>query len=103
MLSKQTWAEDYVECFKGQPEGWPLYPAIKSTALKPGMCGYFDVDGIWQVIVDLSDPEDVQAKGYPPVHGVDYSGGNLAENAHWGVRKSEHVEEEEITATADAK
>jgi hypothetical protein len=103
MPSEENWAEDYVECFRGQAEGWPLYHPIKSTALKPGMCGYFDVDGMWQTIVDLTDPEDVKAKGFPPVHGVEYSSGNLAATTHWGVRKSTHVRQEDISASAAGK
>lgn len=103
MPSRGNWAEDYVECFSGQAEGWPLYHPIKSTALKPGMCGYFDVDGVWQTIVDLTDPNDVKAKDFPPVHGVTYSGGNLATIKHWGIRKSRDVQEQDISASVAAK
>lgn len=62
------------------------------------MCGYFDVDGIWQTIVDLTDPDDVQSKNLLAVHDVEFSSGNLADAKHWGLRKSEDLRQEYITA-----
>jgi hypothetical protein len=103
MSSKENWAKDYVECFRGQPEGWAIYQPIKSTALKPGMCGYFDVDGIWQTIVDLANADDVKSKNLPPVHDVTFSGGNLATTKHWGLRTSRDVEQKDISADVIAK
>lgn len=103
MTSNENWDKDYVECFKRQPEGWAVYPPIKASKLKPGMCGYFDVDGIWQTIVDLTNPFDVKAKQLPPVHDVTFSGGNLADMKQWGLRKSAEVEQFEITAAVDVK
>lgn len=103
MPLRTRWANDYTECFRGQDEGWAVYPPIKSSALKPGMCGYFDVDGIWQTIVDLTNPDDVQSKNLPAVHDVEFSSGNLADTKHWGLRKSKDVSQEDITAQVMAK
>jgi len=103
MPSKEDWANDYAECFSGEREGWAVYPPIKSTALKPGMCGYFDVDGIWQTIVDLADPDDVKNKKLPPVCDVTFSSGNLAESKSWGLRMSRDVKQEDITADVKLK
>lgn len=102
MPSKENWAEDYVECFRGQPEGWAIYQPIRSSSLKPGMCGYFDVDGMWQTIVDLTNPDYAKSKNLPPVHGVTYSEGNLATTKHWGLRKSTDVKQEDISADVRA-
>lgn len=93
MPSKATWDKDYVESFRREPEGWAVYPPIKSSKLKPGMCGYFDVNGVWQTIVDLSDHEAVKNANLPPVHNVTFSPGNLADNKKWGVRTSAGVQQ----------
>jgi hypothetical protein len=103
MPSKDTWDKDYVECFKGQPEGWPVYPPIQATKLKPGMCGYFDIDGIWQTIVDLTDEADVRAKNLRAAHGVTVGPGNLADTKKWGLRTSTNVEQFEIGASGKVK
>lgn len=103
MPSREDWANDYVECFKGQPEGWAVYPPIKSSALKPGMCGYFDVDGIWQTIVDLTDPNDAKSKNLPAVEDVIFSPGNLADTKHWPLRKTRNIQQEDVTAQVMAK
>ena len=103
MPSKEGWAEDYMKCLSSQSEGWAIYSPIKSSALKPGMCGYFDIDGIWQTIVDLTDPDDVKSKNLPPVHDVVFSGGNLASTKHWGLRTSRDIKQDDISAELNVK
>lgn len=103
MPSREDWADDYAECFRGQREGWAVYQPIKSSALKPGMCGYFDIDGIWQTIVDLTNPDDVNKKKLPPVGDVIFSPGNLAESKHWGLRMSRDVKQEDVTADVSVR
>ncbi|KAK3620138.1 hypothetical protein LTR22_025710, partial [Elasticomyces elasticus] len=102
MPSKKSWANEFVECFSEQPEGCAIYQPIKSSAMKPGMCGYFDVDGIWQTIVDLTNPDHVKAKNLPPVDGVAFSGPNLATTRNWGLRTSRDIKKEDISTDVKA-
>jgi hypothetical protein len=54
----------FQELFKNNPAGLALYKPFSSTKLKPGACGYFDYDGDWQTITDLTDPAVLEAGGW---------------------------------------
>ncbi len=63
-------AKIYLECFKGNSEGHPLYKEISGNAMKPGACGYFDLNGDWITLVQTDDPEDLKKNGLTPLSGV---------------------------------
>jgi hypothetical protein len=52
----------FQEAFKNKPEGHALYTYVKSSKLRPGSCGYFDVNGVWRSIAQLADDN----MGTPP-------------------------------------
>jgi hypothetical protein len=54
----------YTERLAGQPEGHALYRNYSATVLKPGACGYFDVDGDWKGIIQLTDSGALEKAGY---------------------------------------
>ena len=50
----------YAEGFRFSQEGHAVWPKILSSEMKPGACGYFNGDGDWVTIVQLTDIEAVQ-------------------------------------------
>jgi hypothetical protein len=48
--------EQYSALFKDQPEGWALYKNVSMTSMRPGFLGYFDTQGDWRWLLDLTAP-----------------------------------------------
>lgn len=46
--------EIYPYLMKELSQGFALYKPWDSKWLKPGMCGYFDAEGDWNTIVDIT-------------------------------------------------
>lgn len=51
------WDVVYARSFKNQPEGHALYQSLTSRELRPGSCGYFDHNGDWQLVANLTNKE----------------------------------------------
>lgn len=45
-------------------DGWALWRKCSTEDLKPGVFGYFDVDGVWKPIVNLLDDDELQGKSW---------------------------------------
>jgi hypothetical protein len=50
----------YVERFRSSQEGHAVWPKVLSDDMQPGACGYFNGDGDWVTIVQLTDIEAVK-------------------------------------------
>ena len=50
----------FAEGFRFSQEGHAVWPKILSSEMKPGACGYFNGDGDWVTIVQLTDTEAVK-------------------------------------------
>jgi hypothetical protein len=57
----------YANFMKNHPFGTALYTPQPYGLFHPGSVGYFDSNGSWNPIVDLSSPEDLAELGYTPV------------------------------------
>lgn len=80
----------YQECFQNFAKGHALYKDVSATQLKPGMCGYFDHNGDWQTIIDLTRPDDeLKKEGWTESGNVQVlPDGN---DRIWGHKTSENV------------
>jgi hypothetical protein len=57
----------YANALKHVQDGHAVFPALATTILKPGICGYFDRHGDWQTIVNLADSKDVEEKQFTKI------------------------------------
>jgi hypothetical protein len=57
----------YANFMKNHPFGTALYTPQPYRLFHPGSVGYFDSNGSWNPIADLSSPEDLAETGYKPV------------------------------------
>ncbi|KIW88217.1 uncharacterized protein Z519_11328 [Cladophialophora bantiana CBS 173.52] len=96
----KTISEQYAEYFAHQPEGMAVYRGIDSTMLRPGMCGYFDVNGEWRTIVDLTDSSDLQARGLPDVGQLTCSLEKDQNQENWWIRRSNDVVQKQVSTPA---
>ena len=83
----QTLSEVYARCLQDQPYGHALYHPVSSHILKPGACGYFDIDGNWHNIVQITDSAALKAMELSPIELHEIS---VAEE-QWGPKYSSGV------------
>jgi len=86
---ENRWDVVYARCFKNQPEGHALYKKFTATELRAGTCGYFDEQGDWYELADLTDQAALDKAGLKHVDGITVSQDPSGEK--WPFRKSEHV------------
>jgi hypothetical protein len=60
----------YSEQLDSHPEGHALYKKLSTLEIKPGSCGFFDHDGDWNPILQLSDENELKAGGWTLLNGV---------------------------------
>jgi hypothetical protein len=51
--------KQYVQAMKGIYNMFALWSPEQPLSFKPGVCGYFDAQGDWNSIVDLTQPDQV--------------------------------------------
>ena len=101
MAHEDNWAVVFAECFKNQPEGWAIYKKIAATELKPGMCGYFDPQGDWQPIADLTNKTELEKAGFTYVPGITVT--DDPGDERWPFRKSDNMYRVGLTGAANVK
>jgi hypothetical protein len=85
-------AKVYAENMAHHPYGYALYKPVLSSTLKPGSCGYFDTQGNWQPLVDLTSPNSLQKYGLSsPKEELESI--SPEENISWGPKVSRRVTE----------
>jgi len=95
MSRKKDWDVIFADCFKYQPEGWAFWKKVANTKVRPGMCGYFDEQGDWQLVVDITDKDEVEKAGYTYIEGINVTADPGEER--WPLRKSENMKRIEGT------
>ena len=101
MPDKDRWDVVYAECFKNQPEGHAFYKKVSITELKPGQCGYFDEQGDWQCIVDLTNADELEKSGYSYIPGIKVTEDPPGEG--WPLRKSEYMYRFDLSTSGKAE
>lgn len=84
----QVYAENMIH----HPYGYALYKPVSSSILKPGSCGYFDAQGAWNPIADLTSPASLQKYGLS-IPKEELERIPIEENIAWGPKVSQRVTE----------
>ncbi|KAH7146313.1 hypothetical protein EDB81DRAFT_487533 [Dactylonectria macrodidyma] len=92
MRNKSRLDRVFARLLQNHPYGWALYKKATAEDLRPGCCGYFDVDGDWHTLVDLmGNPEDLIRQGWKApgdkFKGID----KKPETLIWGPKQSKSV------------
>ncbi|KAF8966079.1 hypothetical protein BDZ97DRAFT_1809439 [Flammula alnicola] len=68
-MSNSQWKLDqkYAKTMENHPFGIALYRPPSLSIFKPGIIGYFDAFGSWNIIADLEDHEELLRKGLSSV------------------------------------
>ena len=92
------------------PYGWALYKKHSSSQIKPGDCGYFDVEGDWRSIIRLTEPDAVEAAGWTPIPTGEPVDEAHAQQLHlsdddfltWGPKESSYAHQVDVGVEAGA-
>ncbi|KAL7799321.1 hypothetical protein V8C43DRAFT_313363 [Trichoderma afarasin] len=83
------------------PYGWALYKKVTTRDIHPGSCGYFDSEGDWNTITDLSSPQDLVSQGWA-IPDEEIYDSNGPGSTIWGPKSSNSVQARCIGGTAIA-
>ncbi|KAK8036595.1 hypothetical protein PG991_001732 [Apiospora marii] len=82
--------------------GWALFKKVAAKDMHPGSCGYFDPEGDWQPLVDLTRPsDDLLAEGWAAPDARLYHD-EAPESLVWGPKSSRAVNANQSGGTAGA-
>lgn len=99
MSGKSRLDRVYAQLMSDHPYGWGLYKKVTTRDLHPGSCGYFDSEGDWNTIIDLSDPQNLTTQGWTtPDDQLQDSEG--PKSAIWGPKTSSSIRSCRIGGTA---
>lgn len=99
MVGESRLDKVYAQLLRDHPYGWALYKKVTTQNLRPGICGYFDTDGDWNILVDLTSPDDLVRQGWrAPDDPITRS--ESPELLVWGPKNSTSVRNHRIGATA---
>ncbi|KAF3072002.1 hypothetical protein CFAM422_005759 [Trichoderma lentiforme] len=91
----------YAQLMSDHPYGWALYKQVTTRDIHPGSCGYFDSEGDWNTITDLSSPQDLISQGWAiPDEGIYDNNG--PGSTTWGPKSSNSIRTRCIGGTARA-
>ena len=91
----------YSKLLLNHPEGWALYKKTSAAEIKPGSCGYFDDDGDWQGIVQLTDKAALSSSGWNLLE-QDVQVSIDTGTVRWGPKHSELVSGYDVGGTVGA-
>ncbi|KAL7953690.1 hypothetical protein V8C34DRAFT_296338 [Trichoderma compactum] len=80
----------YAQLLRDHPYGWALYKKVTTQKLHPGSCGYFDSDGDWQTLIDLTNLHNVADRGWT-IPSDEIQGSGDPESMIWGPKNSDSV------------
>lgn len=92
----------YAQLMSDHPYGWGLYKKVTTRDIHPGSCGYFDSEGDWKSIIDLSSEQDFVSQGWT-IPSDRLFDGKEPESATWGPKTSNSVQRFSIGGTARAR
>jgi hypothetical protein len=84
---------------RNHPYGTALYTPLPARRFYPGICGYFDANGSWNPVADLSNPVLLASQGYGPAREK-LQRAPLETNIEWGPKASENVKARKIELSA---
>jgi hypothetical protein len=91
----------YAKCFEGRSYGHALFKEVVDAKLKPGDCGFFDLDGDWHTILQLTNKDAVAARpDLTPLAELDQQS---SEEGPWGPIVSEGVAGHQIDLNVEGK
>jgi hypothetical protein len=88
-------AQLYKECMRFHDYGRALYHPVKTTALRPGSCGYFDEDERWKAVVDFNDAKALEKYNLAKPK-EEFKRGEPDTTAEWGELCSVGVEKADV-------
>ncbi|KAK4142188.1 uncharacterized protein C8A04DRAFT_30144 [Dichotomopilus funicola] len=89
----------YARLLQDHPYGWALYKKVTAQELYPGCCGYFDSDGDWRLLLDLTiDQDSLTKEGWiaPGPGDQIKTGDEKPMRLTWGPKKSKSVVSRQI-------
>lgn len=88
----------YARLMSNHPYGWALYKKVTAKDLRPGHCGFFDSDGDWYTLVDLTSPvQELALQGWEPPHAQIQN--RDPESMVWGPKSSSSVRAHQLGGT----
>ncbi|KAF5227976.1 hypothetical protein FAUST_11408 [Fusarium austroamericanum] len=91
----------YARLLCDHPYGWALYKKVTSQTLRPGTFGYFDTEGDWNSLIDITNDDSLAQEGLkPPNHPITRS--ETPDTFTWGPKSSVSVSRRQIGGTAGA-
>src|ERR1700742_5122289 len=78
----------YASVMRWRKYGYALYEPASARIVKPGVCGYFDGNGSWNPIADLTDNSDLQRNGLTPISALQAA---PTQEVEWGPKTSREV------------
>lgn len=80
----------YASYMRNHPYGTAVYRPLPYREFHPGSVGYFDANGDWNHITDLSNPEALQADQYsPPAEALQLA--TPDSRIEWGPKASRNI------------
>jgi hypothetical protein len=99
MVEKTRLDRVYAQLLRNHPYGWALYKKTTTRDLHPGSCGYFDTDGDWKSLADLTRPDELIRSGWAvPEDPINRHGSS--ESLVWGPKNSRSVRSHCLGVTA---
>jgi hypothetical protein len=87
-------AQVYAASMAHHPFGHALYEPSSPSTLGCGSLGYLDSQGQWTHLLDLTNSQDLAAKGLPPIQDT-YRYDDPME-LRWGPKPSKHVKHKQV-------
>jgi hypothetical protein len=88
----------YANEMQNHPYGYALYQPVFNNIIKPGAIGFFDRDGFWSPVSDLTDPDSLKVAGLkPPKHVLSPA---PPQDQTWGPMTSRSVSGHNLDASA---
>ncbi|KAL7933332.1 hypothetical protein V8C35DRAFT_305555 [Trichoderma chlorosporum] len=91
----------YAQLLRHHPYGWALYKKVTARDIHPGSCGYFDSDGDWRTLADLTSPKGLARQGWTTTDG-NIIDDNHPESMIWGPKSSSSVQSTHIGGSVGA-
>ena len=82
----------YAEALKHVRDGHAVFPALATSILMPGICGYFDRNGDWQTIVNLASSKEIENNKFTKIPAFTVSDPTaISTTETYGVKLSQNL------------
>ncbi|KAL6802263.1 hypothetical protein J3E68DRAFT_395675 [Trichoderma sp. SZMC 28012] len=100
MSGKSRLDKVYAQLMSDHPYGWGLYKKVTTPEIHPGSCGYFDSEGDWRSITDLSNPQDLNSQGWTIPDDIHDNKG--PRSTTWGPKSSSSIQNYSLGGNSQA-